>query len=133
MMKNMRFSILIVLLAAINATIAAEEPTLKFRSDGSFKIAQFTDLHLRTFNQGEVTAVYSFMDEVIRTEKPDLLVITGDVSKACSSRMDQASEIPRRQENPLVHRIREPRCPARSLSFRNVFDNIFREIFFEYS
>ena len=79
MMKNMRFSILIVLLAAINATIAAEEPTLKFRSDGSFKIAQFTDLHLRTFNQGEVTAVYSFMDEVIRTEKPDLLVITGDV------------------------------------------------------
>ena len=36
MMKNMRFSILIVLLAAINATIAAEEPTLKFRSDGSF-------------------------------------------------------------------------------------------------
>jgi hypothetical protein len=51
---------------------------LQFNPDGSFTIAQFTDLHCRNgeFEDLETTRV---MSQVLDSEKPDLVVLTGDV------------------------------------------------------
>ena len=51
---------------------------LRFRPDGSFKIVQFTDTHIRTQLPEQASAVYELMDQVLRTEQPDLVVLTGD-------------------------------------------------------
>lgn len=51
---------------------------LRFRPDGSFKIVQFTDTHIRTQLPDQARAVYDLMDAVIKAERPDLVVLTGD-------------------------------------------------------
>jgi len=51
----------------------------RFRDDKSFKIIQFTDIHLRTTLPEEVKTVYDRMDYMVSSEKPDFIVITGDV------------------------------------------------------
>jgi len=56
----------------------AHEATLQFSPDGEFKIAQFTDLHFNAEMQ-ESNIVFKRMDEVVRAEKPDMIVITGDI------------------------------------------------------
>ncbi len=52
---------------------------LKFNNDGKFKIAQFTDIHLHTTNPGEPEKTRETIEYVLRTEKPDLSVLTGDI------------------------------------------------------
>ncbi len=57
-----------------------KKPVLQFRNQ-EFKIVQFTDLHLingGTFKQKN-DSTYALMRYVIKTEKPDLVVITGDI------------------------------------------------------
>ena len=52
--------------------------SLRFRADGSFTIVQFTDLHFE--NGGEedhYTA--TLMAQVLEAERPDLVILTGDV------------------------------------------------------
>lgn len=56
-----------------------QRPELKFNSDGTFKVVQFTDTHIRTSLPEEAAAVYDRMDYVVRTERPDLIVLTGDI------------------------------------------------------
>jgi predicted MPP superfamily phosphohydrolase len=48
---------------------------LKFKEDGTFKIVQFTDLHER-LERNENTL--SLMKSVLKSEKPDLVILTGD-------------------------------------------------------
>ncbi len=52
--------------------------SLQFRKDGSFTIAQFTDIH---WHNGEESDQQSrrLMESVLEIEKPDLAVLTGDV------------------------------------------------------
>lgn len=55
------------------------QPEMRFRPDGTFKIVQFTDTHIRTSLPDEAQKVYDRMDYVVETEKPDMIVLTGDI------------------------------------------------------
>lgn len=59
-----------------NAT-ECDLPTLRFHDDGTFKIVQFTDLHLKHLPASDVA--YERVNQVLDEEKPDLTVFTGDV------------------------------------------------------
>ncbi len=57
---------------------APEIRTLPFRADGSFVIAQFTDLHLTDGNPSDQQTI-AVMADVLACEKPDLVILTGDI------------------------------------------------------
>ena len=64
------------------ASVRAQQPVLRFGSDKTFKIAQFTDMHLdpskpRRLVEAEKT--FARLDRILATERPDLVVFTGDV------------------------------------------------------
>ncbi|OMH19986.1 phosphohydrolase [Clostridium pasteurianum] len=48
---------------------------LKFNSNGTFKIIQFTDIH-ETYLKNEKNI--RFMEDILNTEKPDFVILTGD-------------------------------------------------------
>ena len=52
--------------------------TLRFRPDGTFTIVQFTDLHWQNGEPADLQTA-KLMAEVLDTERPDLVVLTGDV------------------------------------------------------
>lgn len=57
---------------------APPPPPLRFRADGTFTIAQFTDLHWENGNQAD-QKTRALMARVLEAERPDLAVLTGDV------------------------------------------------------
>jgi Calcineurin-like phosphoesterase len=54
--------------------------TLKFNRNGKFKIVQFTDTHLKENNISQTDSVLMIMKTVLETEKPDLVMLTGDIA-----------------------------------------------------
>ena len=52
---------------------------LKFESGSSFKIVQFTDVHYKP-NVAESDTAIMMIKEVLDIEKPDLVVLTGDIA-----------------------------------------------------
>ena len=59
--------------------VTAKSPDLlKFNKDGQFKIVQFTDTHIDLI-KGSNLEVYKTIKAVLDIEKPDLVVLTGDV------------------------------------------------------
>lgn len=72
----MKKTITIICAAVVCSTAAAQ--SMKFRADGTFKIAQFTDVHFK-HGKAESRASLELFDEIIKTEKPDLVVFTGDI------------------------------------------------------
>lgn len=56
----------------------AQKPILKFNKDGKFKIVQFTDVHYIHGNP-KSTVSLECINEVLDTEKPDLVLFTGDI------------------------------------------------------
>ncbi|WP_195570593.1 metallophosphoesterase family protein [Paenibacillus sp. 1001270B_150601_E10] len=52
--------------------------TLRFRDDGTFKIVQFTDVHWRNGNERDLST-RKVLDLVLKEDKPDLIVFTGDL------------------------------------------------------
>jgi len=56
----------------------SEGKKMKFRSDGTFKILQFTDLHLTYGFDYNDLATLRFIKEATVLENPDLIVLTGD-------------------------------------------------------
>ena len=73
-----------ILLAAALASICLAgnaqknaKPALKFRNDGEFKILQFTDLHIIPSNP-TMGLVWENLRSAITSEKPDLVMLTGD-------------------------------------------------------
>jgi hypothetical protein len=74
-----RRAILAFCITAIMSPLGAQSHTeLKFRADKTFRILQFTDIHWDNKSKGcAVTA--ETIRSVITEEKPDLIIITGDV------------------------------------------------------
>ncbi len=76
-MKNV-YCILLLFCAAEFVAIGQNEADLKFNAYGEFKIAQFTDTHVDLTDNTNVE-VYNIIETVIKIEKPDLAVLTGDI------------------------------------------------------
>lgn len=78
MRNNKHLLFIAVLSIAINSLAAT--PKLKFKNN-LFKIVQFTDLHWNSNpdNQEHNDSTELLMRNIIETEKPDLVVITGDI------------------------------------------------------
>ena len=53
-------------------------PVLRFNEDGKFKIVQFTDIHYQ-YNSYRSDSALVLMKTVLEREKPDLVVLTGDI------------------------------------------------------
>ncbi len=57
-----------------------------FDREGSFKILQFTDLHLNLLDgTGPEARTLAFVERAIRTERPDLAIVTGDLVSSVHS------------------------------------------------
>jgi predicted MPP superfamily phosphohydrolase len=52
--------------------------SLQFRTDGTFKIVQFTDLHWKN-GEPDDQQTYELMKRILEQETPDLIVFTGDM------------------------------------------------------
>ena len=79
-MRKLLFFIAAAIFAAACSTQSVpDKPELKFREDGTFKIAQFTDLHWEEENPADVEIIKNVIREVTKAEKPDILIFTGDV------------------------------------------------------
>ena len=73
-----------VLTATLFVQVAgAKTPVLKFREDGEFKIVQFTDMHIcegkSEYRDAELKKTFGRLSRIINQEKPDLIVLTGDI------------------------------------------------------
>ncbi|OAV66116.1 hypothetical protein Barb6_02668 [Bacteroidales bacterium Barb6] len=64
------------LIAGCLQSLRSQQQELKFNADGKFKIVQFTDLH---YIYGDARSDLEQIGEVIDAEKPDLIIVTGDV------------------------------------------------------
>lgn len=58
--------------------VQARQPELKFNENKTFKIVQFTDIHMKYGNPASDVALER-MNEVLDAEKPDLVIFTGDM------------------------------------------------------
>ncbi len=61
------------------------KPLLRLRSDGTFTIVQFTDIH---WNNGEAAdeQTRALMERVMDAEQPDLVLLTGDLIEGSGAR-----------------------------------------------
>ena len=69
------FSVLLLLVFLARGLVA--QPRLKFDGEGRFKIVQVTDMHIN-LKKGQSEVCFELLEEVIREERPDLVVFTGD-------------------------------------------------------
>lgn len=69
------FSLIVFSIFVVNGQ---EKPLLKFNSQSRFKIVQFTDIHLQ-YDSYRSDSVLVMMKTVLVREKPDLVMLTGDV------------------------------------------------------
>ena len=60
---------------------------LRFSTEGTFKIVQFTDIHWKTGSENCFVTL-DILETVLATEKPDLVVFTGDI--VCSEPQKEA-------------------------------------------
>lgn len=72
-----RLKLLCFLFILFPFTVSAQKPELKFH-DGWFKIVQFTDLHY-VVGSAKSKQAEECIREVVMDEKPDLVVVTGDI------------------------------------------------------
>ena len=76
-MKNHYIPFLVLFVLAFTAN-AQTKIKLKFNKTGEFKIMQFTDTHI-DLNHNKNLIVYDIVEKIITIEKPDLVVLTGDI------------------------------------------------------
>lgn len=77
MIRSLKSGILWVSLF-LTTVCMAQKTELRFNKDGKFKIVQFTDVHFKYGNPSSDVALER-INEVLDTERPDLVVFTGDV------------------------------------------------------
>ena len=61
----------------LSITANSQTPELKFHTDGTFKIIQFTDLHYQGNEASQI--VIENINKALDAENPDLVIFTGDV------------------------------------------------------
>ena len=71
-------AIMFLFLGTLETITAQPKIQLEFRKNKTFKIAQFTDLHLDLKSSG-FSVTTETIKNVLETEKPDLAILTGDV------------------------------------------------------
>ena len=69
---------LLILFGFLSSVSAQKNQELKFDKKGNFKILQFTDTHIDFAKQKNMN-VYDIMKKIIKIEKPDVVVLTGDI------------------------------------------------------
>lgn len=82
MMKRMIFCAVLLMVCMACSRQAEQQPAdpeLRFNSNGKFKIAQFTDTHLGYDRKEVFDAAVKMMKNIIEQEKPDLVMLTGDI------------------------------------------------------
>ena len=60
-------------------TPAYSQQSLQFNKEGQFKIVQFTDVHYKYDDQANSQIALDRINQVLDTEKPDVVIFTGDV------------------------------------------------------
>ncbi|WP_320111252.1 metallophosphoesterase [Draconibacterium orientale] len=76
---EMKLLTVICLFALIFQNVDAQEiDPLRFKTDGTFKIAQFTDVHWSE-NSENCEATSRTIKMVLENEQPDLVILTGDI------------------------------------------------------
>lgn len=82
---------------------AQNNSPLKFNPEGKFKIVQFTDVHFKYNNPASDDAI-ACINEVLKAEKPDLVIFTGDIvfSAPADSGMLQVLEQVSAQKIPFA-------------------------------
>lgn len=71
--------------ALLTQAAAAQESVLRFNEEGKFKIVQFTDTHIckggnvSEYRNMQADKTLGRISRVVRGEKPDFIVLTGDV------------------------------------------------------
>ncbi|GGI45081.1 metallophosphatase [Paenibacillus marchantiophytorum] len=78
---------------------------LRFRADGTFKIVQFTDVEFSDSQADDEIKMKAMMQRILQSEKPDLVVYTGDViasggSSDVAQLFRNAVEVPEQMEIP---------------------------------
>ncbi|KAA6325544.1 3' 5'-cyclic adenosine monophosphate phosphodiesterase CpdA [termite gut metagenome] len=81
----------------------AQSSSLKFNSNGKFKIVQFTDLHY-IYDNPESDIALERVNEVVDAEKPDLIIVTGDViyGKPADKSMRAVLDVLAKKKTPFV-------------------------------
>lgn len=72
--------VLLIFLSSGLSIFAQNVPELKFNENGKFRIVQFTDIHLKEYNTDKRDSVINIMTAILESEKPDLVVLTGDIA-----------------------------------------------------
>ena len=70
--------IVLLLIASTHLNVFAQDVRLKFSDKGTFKIAQFTDLHW-SHKSPDYAKTVQLMRYILDTEKPDVAILTGDI------------------------------------------------------
>lgn len=81
MYRRITFAVVLSLLFACD--LCSQENTLGFNTDGRFKIAQFTDMHLclghSDYRDAQALKTFARLRRTVERENPDMLVFTGDI------------------------------------------------------
>ena len=73
-----KLAILSVLVALVFSLSAQKKEKITFNASGELKIVQFTDLHIE-LDRERFLEVYETVPKILEYEKPDLVVVTGDI------------------------------------------------------
>ena len=73
----MKKLIILIFIAGLSLSMTAQKQKLNFKN-GEFKIVQFTDTHIN-LSEGKNLDVYDFIKTIVDVEKPDFVILTGDV------------------------------------------------------
>lgn len=76
-MKPIYFTFILSLLLTISVK-AQDKSSMKFNDNGEFKIVQFTDTHINLPKNSNLD-VYDRVKKIVKSEHPDLVVLTGDI------------------------------------------------------
>lgn len=82
-MKQLKLNFLIQLIflfGMIQLSQAQKSANLRFNAEGKFKIVQFTDIHMKEYHAVKRDTVIEIMTNILKTEKPDLVVLSGDIA-----------------------------------------------------